>query len=516
MSAAGGANTTHLMVEVRTLRRALTQPMARRERALVHAPLLLVLALQALAGVALLRNTPFQDEALYTFAGHDIWLSITGAATAPSNYASYFSGYPYLYPVLAAFLNHFGGIETVRWFSTVCMLVTTTCVYLVSRRIFNQASGLMAACLFACQGTTLLLERLATFDALALMLLAVATVLAVQVADAHDPVGALLIAPVLILAVGVKYAALIFVPFVIGLMALRTAARQPWWRVALNLALTLLGVAILVFSLSHVIDQNAFHGLSATTTQRTVLISKSSDWLAQITLSLGGPLWALSLFGFAFAPKRLRLIALTLLLASAAAPAYHFHTGEATSLQKHIGYALFFVAPLAGYAVAEMTSRITPSRLDPRWLAGLMICLVMFTVGANDALWWYRSWPQTSALQSTMLDIVRPGSDRYLCEDYDVLRYELSDATTGGQFVSLDFFQFTDAQGHQLIGDDAYKAAIAEGYFNVVELNFDHSTLSRDLETQLEAQPQYELVAVIPYSSSFGAYHYMIWRKRGA
>lgn len=82
------------------------------------------------------------------------------------------------------------------------------------RRLFNQASALTAACLFACAGPTLLLSRLATFDALALMLLAVATAIAFAVKAARDPAGALMIGPLLVLAVGAKYASLLFVPLV--------------------------------------------------------------------------------------------------------------------------------------------------------------------------------------------------------------------------------------------------------------------------------------------------------------
>src|SRR5579864_2841605 len=122
MSGPSGFNSTNMTIEMRALRIASGSPPARLERLSLYTPLLLVLILQVVGGAVLLHNTPFQDEALYSYAGTQLLGSLFGGPALPAYFSAQFSGYPYVYPPLAAVLLHIGGIEAVRWFSTVCML----------------------------------------------------------------------------------------------------------------------------------------------------------------------------------------------------------------------------------------------------------------------------------------------------------------------------------------------------------------------------------------------------------
>ena len=58
-------------------------------------PLLAILALQTIASLGL-RNTAFQDEALYLYAGRQIFNQLLGGPPATEPYAQYFSGTPYI------------------------------------------------------------------------------------------------------------------------------------------------------------------------------------------------------------------------------------------------------------------------------------------------------------------------------------------------------------------------------------------------------------------------------------
>ena len=72
-------------------------------RLLAIGPLAALLALQTLGSLTL-RNTAFQDEALYLYAGRQIVDWLRGGPAVTEAYATYFSGLPRLYPVLAGLL----------------------------------------------------------------------------------------------------------------------------------------------------------------------------------------------------------------------------------------------------------------------------------------------------------------------------------------------------------------------------------------------------------------------------
>src|ERR1700694_1827804 len=113
-------------------------------------PLPLILLVQASTSLLALRNTAFQDEALYLLAGRQIFLSWMGKTPYLEPYGLYFSGYPSFYPVSGGSLDFLGGLEAARLFSLLCMLVVTTCVYYMTLQFFDRKSALLAAVLFSC------------------------------------------------------------------------------------------------------------------------------------------------------------------------------------------------------------------------------------------------------------------------------------------------------------------------------------------------------------------------------
>jgi len=57
-----------------------------------------------------LRNTAFQDEALYLYAGRQIFSMLMGGPPVVAGYETYFTGLPYLYRCLGGCL-----IASVAW-----------------------------------------------------------------------------------------------------------------------------------------------------------------------------------------------------------------------------------------------------------------------------------------------------------------------------------------------------------------------------------------------------------------
>ena len=475
----------------------------------------LILVFQALLSVVLLRNTAFQDEALYLLAGQDIvrgWLHLSNF---PVQWAYFLSGYAYFYPVIGGTLAMLGGVGLARMFSLLCMLVANLCVYSMTKYFFDRNSALLASILFAFQAPVLFIGRLATYDSLCLALIALSVILALHASKARSPWAILGIGPLLVLAFLAKFAGLLFIPLPLAILAWCSLQKQGWLKTLLRLGLAVFSLVATSVITYIIIDKGALHAVSASTTSRDVIVKTAPLFLIQYIITLSGLAFALGLLGLALGGRRHLLTGLLLFGSSLLVPAYHIYEGELISLHKHLAFSMFFLMPLAGYAVAHIAGNQHRLSLGRHWLAGLAICLMLFSTGVEQAQTLYGAWAPSTSLVTTMLTQVRLGSGRYLAEDFDVCRYYLQDETDLWQWSSLDFFDYTDKQGHYLAGEDAYKAAIHEGYFAIVELSYGYNAaLAVFIGQQLAASGKYELIARIPNSNSYGRGFFWIWRKK--
>jgi 4-amino-4-deoxy-L-arabinose transferase-like glycosyltransferase len=477
----------------------------------------LILAFQALLSWALLQNTAFEDEALYVYAGQQIWQHWLHGLPMLDNFSYYISGYPYVYPVIGGALDVVGGLELARSFSLVCMLIVTACGYYVTKQLFDQKSATFAALFFVCQGPVLFLSRLATYDPLCICLVALGMALAVNAGQAQRPWRALGLGPVLVLAFFAKYAALLFIPPVLATLALCTLLRRGWISLLVRGTLGVLSLAV-VGSLTALFvihfDPSMLHALNASTTNRIIKGVYSRLALAEHVVAMVGLSYAVGLAGLVFARKKYRMIALLFLGSALLVPAYHIYKAELISLDKHLGFSMFFVMPVAGYALASLSGfrrAFSPGRY---WLAGVAICLILFLVGTGEAQYMYSGWPSTTNLTYVLKTQVRPAGGRYLAEQFEVLRYNLEDQTYDWQWTGPYFFEYTDKQGHYYVGDEAYVRAINDGYFDLIELNYGN-TIQTDLliAQAIEQSKKYDLIDKIPTRDSYGTGYFWIWRK---
>ncbi len=183
-------------------------------------PLAVVLTVQTALSLRLMwSNTAFQDEALYLRAGHLEWSHLLHGNPMP-NFPAYFSGAPVIYPPLGALADSIGGLAAARTLSLCFMLGVTGLLWATTGRLYGRRAALLAAGLFATLAGTQFLGAFATYDAMALFLMALAGWLGVRSADGQLWVrtALLLLAGVsLALADAVKYATAIFTPVVVVL-----------------------------------------------------------------------------------------------------------------------------------------------------------------------------------------------------------------------------------------------------------------------------------------------------------
>jgi 4-amino-4-deoxy-L-arabinose transferase-like glycosyltransferase len=476
-----------------------------------------ILLFQALFSWILLQNTAFQDEALYIYAGRQIWQSWLGGPPLIDHYSSYFSGYPYFYPIIAGVFDWAGGLEFVRAFSLACMLVVTTCGYYVTKKLFHQKSAVFAALFFVCQGPVLFLCRLATYDALCLCLLALSLMLAVKASFARRPWLALSIGPWLVLAFAAKYAALLFVPVILMFLALSTLLRCGWRCMLVRVVLSVLslGVAgvLLVMVMWH-FDPDILNGLQMTTTNRTVLIVSSRRGLVFHVIQMIGFPYLVGLISLIFVRKKQLWPVLLLLGAVLLAPAYHIYKAEQVSLDKHLAFSMFFLMPAAGYALASISGFFLTHSPGRYWLSGMILCLVLFQLGMGEAQNMYAQWPSTNRLTYALNTQVRPSNGRYLAEQFEVSRYNLENDTDDWQWTGLDYFNYMDRQKHHYFGPEAYVKAVDDGYFSLIQLNYAYNHPYAHLITQaIKRSKKYVMIAKISYRDLYGTGHFWIWRK---
>jgi Dolichyl-phosphate-mannose-protein mannosyltransferase len=335
-------------------------------------PVLAVLVAQAVYTIRLVpMGFASTDEARYITAGHQLIHELFHGGGSPF-YETYFSGAPDIYPPLAAVADRLGGITEVRLMSMVFMLTATVLLYLTARRLFGYWPAVLSAALFAGLGTTQVVGRNATYDAMAFMLTGAAAYYAVRTDEGSDR-RLLLVPAMLLLANATKYMTVAFDPVVIGLAATRGGMVREMVRRAVALGtmtVILLGVAVFIAGSAYLkgIEFTTFSGqkggdelIGAMPVDPRGIVLETWDWIG-ITIALA----VLAVIAALISRAGIRdVFVLVLCLFGSliiTIEAVHLHSSE--SMRRHDDLAAWFAAIPAGYALAF------PSRLSKRhWLA---------------------------------------------------------------------------------------------------------------------------------------------------
>jgi hypothetical protein len=142
-------------------------------------PIIALLSAQSPLTVCLTwSNTASSDEPLHLWAGR-LELAHRFHGSPVPGFTTYFSGSPVVYPPLAAIAVSVGGPVASRPPSLAMVPGTTAALHGITRRLFERRAAFFAAALFGGLSGTQLLGAPATYDAITLALLALATWLAV-------------------------------------------------------------------------------------------------------------------------------------------------------------------------------------------------------------------------------------------------------------------------------------------------------------------------------------------------
>ena len=471
------------------------RPLSQRRSAAAWWPLLAVLAVQIVLSLRLIwSNTAFQDEALYLRAGHLEWARWLHQAPVP-NFPAYFSGAPVIYPPLGALADSIGGLTAARILSLCFMLGVTSLLWATTVRLYGQRAALLAAALFATLAGTQFLGAFATFDAMALFLLALAVWLGVRSADCQfRERTALLITTGVTLAAAdaVKYATALFTPVVLAVVALAV------WRQHGGGACLTAGLAVfcswLVLIVTAIVagGREYWLGISTSTLARpqsdvpaTTILKSAYVWTSLILV--------LAVLGAVLASQseaRGKLLPSVLVAAVLLVPAEQARLHTTVSLQKHVVFGAWFAAIAAGYAMARF------SRVDRGfgWAPVMAIPIAASTLfgSMGQAASLYKVWPNAADAISVLRSAIHSHPGYYLAEDYDVEAYYLRTEVPWQRWSDTYYFSYPGA----LPGASSYAAAISSHYFSLVILDFgDTATADAQITADMRRAGGYYVLA---------------------
>ena len=495
-------------------------------------PLVAILVVQALLSLRLVwADTAFEDEAAYLWAGHLEWAHLLHGTPLPS-FPAYFSGAPVFYPPLGALADGVGGLTGARILSLIFMLGATVVLWSIATRLHGQRAGFFAAALFAVLSPTLHLGSFATYDAMALFLLALAAWFVVRAGDRQDATGWMLAAGVtLALANATAYTSALFDPVVV-LLALGIAYPRPGGRLAAMRALVLLAITALLLALGLLIGGSQYiHGVMLTTLGRAggndsplSVLAHSWSWTGVIVVIAVGGVIA----GWVTQPGSSQAWLLTLLTAAAVlVPLEQASLRTDASLNKHGDLGAWFAAIAAGYAVDRFIAAAPAGQLRIVTSGACVVALCFpVTVGVGQSRSFATDWPDSTAFVQILGPLVAQGTGPMLVEDPQIGEYYLH---VGSQWTRWSSTRNIILPSGAATGGPSSKAGVIgagnagtfamyvqQGYFSLIALSFSDTTaLDQSIVADIKKNPRYHHIQIVPYGNgpvgpAMGAYQ--IWR----
>ena len=475
-------------------------------------PLTCVLAVQALLSLRLVwSNTAFQDEALYLWAGHLEWAHWLHGGSVP-DFPAYFSGAPVVYPPLGALASSIGGLAGARILSLCFMLAATALLYSVAKRLFGRGAAIAGSAIFAVLGPVQFLGAFATFDALAVLLLALSSWLAVRSAGHRGELWLAGCAVAMALADAAKYTSLLWNPVVIALAVLGSAGA---WPQAVSRGIRLAGyTAVLIIPVLFLAGGHSYvTGIMSTTLSRpssTVpalrVLYDSGKWIGVVAL--------LAIIGAAAVTRRrvMRLTAVAWILAAAVflAPAEQARIHTIFSLFKHVGFGAWFACIVAGYGLTTL-ARVAGAMEFKNPSAVLVFLLGVY--GSVLSASQFAGWPDSSQMIRDIAPVIERTGCPCLVAESDVVDYYLVKQTTHDIFTTIFVMRYWD-DGRELSGTPAYRAAIRNHYFRLVEIDPAELPAIYAPVVQALSASHYRLVASTP--SNVPGEPFEIWIRYGA
>jgi glycosyltransferase involved in cell wall biosynthesis len=531
-SKAGWREGTRFLRHTGRLIRARWTPSQLGRSVLLKLPLIGILAIQSFLSYKLIfRNSAFIDEATYLSAGnYELHVLLHGG---PNMYfPTYFSGAPTIYPILGALANNVGGLHAARFLSLGFMLIATVLCYATARRLWGRPAGWLAAGVFVTTQGTQFLGAFATYDAMSLMLIALASWIVVRFASSVKSSSLIFLAvPVMVLANATKYASAIFDPIII-ILAFFAILNYHGFRSALRTSLALLATfALMLGAVFATISNSYFTGIMATTISRAVS-NASSELVLHDAWKWVGAIACIAFFtavlsaGLAWKRKSswattgmVSILALAVLLV----PANQARIHTTTSLFKHVTFGAWFGAVAAGWLLHNL-SKLRWEKIwrNTAFVSAFVVITAALTplliVGTTQARQLYEVWPTSTKVVNALRPLVTNLNRPVLMDDAMIGMYYLQDELPLPYWYDSYYFSYVlPGTKTRILGLPAYRAAVRNGFFSVIALDWYEEPGTDDvISNALHASKLYTWVGDFSSNNGYVHHTYVIWRLKDA
>jgi 4-amino-4-deoxy-L-arabinose transferase-like glycosyltransferase len=426
----------------------------------------LILLSFAIRLIHLNYNSAFNDEAIYIVIGRmglfsNDWYSY-GASL-------WMAGLPYIYPTLTALIYEAGGLLASRFLNVIIGVFTVEEIYRFTRllNLFdaekNQKAALIAAFFASFSGIGIFVSRLATYDILSFFLLIFGINCFLKARHFDNGKYYFLSSISILFAFFTKIVIVFFFPPLLLISAFIIKESSPKQK---RLALIYLFVPFFlglflytIFQSTNLLTYFTTHkdlGLAETGLSILTLIKDSTYYLLVVVL--------LSIPALIDSGKKKSL--LILLLLAATIPFFHLILNRYQTLNKHLYLTILFLSVIAGYGFSIL---ITHKSQIVRHLSELVLVLtaVLFIFDSIYTVSQLQSaWTNTTDLQKFLSKTVRP-KEKVLTENGGATILALYPITFPPKNVTtFDWINYSN-----LSGDEGYLQAIADVYFDYIELD---------------------------------------------
>lgn len=490
-------------------------------------PLALILGVQIALSLRLVAsNTAYIDEANYLYAGHQMWTHwIHG--TPVVDYELYFSGSPALYPPIGAVADSLGGVVGARALGLIFVMGATTLLYLTTKSIFDRRAAFIATALFSSLGVTQFLSAFATYDPMALFLLALSGYLVIgrspNMASLSNTILLTVIAPiVLALDNATKYATALWDPIMIGLAICAPVIGGETWRRAVGVGARFTATLAMALGFGLAIGKGKYiRGILYTTVARSsnnALMGQPPSLIFRDTWTWLGPLLVLILLGIVAVGVwhwRSPVLAACALCTAAAilAPLNQARIGTSTSLHKHIVFGAWFGCIVAAYGARKLAG----------WRPAVAVTVLSILAAAfmfydAQAAILYRGWAKENMeFIQGVKGMTHPGSQTYLFGSYDtILAYYVKDIKSlQWKESEPGAYSFHDPGTGMLYHDaSALDDAIKHRTFSLIFINGQGAN-NRAILNDIRKYGDYHIADYLPPQMAGEKAWYTVWALDG-
>lgn len=373
-------------------------------------------------------NGPHYDEGLYSAAGARI---LDGYGMV-DGYASWFYGYPFLWPVFASLGYKLAGLEGTRFvallFSSIALIATA----LSTRNLFGEKIAFWTVLALTMSGAFMATAHMGVYDPMSQAFLMVAFYAITKLWKSNNHHFASLAGVMIALGFLAKYplGILFTAPLIVLVIILRgRKSIGDILRISVS-ALIVVGIAAYIirsqlpvlFSTALTSGRSSF-GISSD----TLIIMLVFFGLSGILAPVG---WWVTLRYF---PHKIPMITTLLFMTIVLPIGYHLFTGDPNSDRKHIATGFLFGFPLVGIALCHYW--------ENRRKDALISLVLLFLLGVSQIYYQERNWPDVRRPAYFLTDHVKAGDKLLVTNHGAYMTYLLNEKNISPFDVTNEFSQ---------------------------------------------------------------------------